>query len=126
MAFWTYILRCADGRHDTGHTDNLDGRIAEHDAGGYCDVTARRQPAMPVCFQDFSTRIEALEAERRISPWSRKDKEALIAGDWAAVSYRAKPPAERRSTSLGANGGQDEAVSNHLFVPSKVEGPSYP
>ena len=54
--------------------------------------------------QEFSTRIEALEAERRIKPWSRAKKEALIRGHWAALSYYARPPRERPSTSLGTNG----------------------
>ncbi|HWK36760.1 GIY-YIG nuclease family protein [Sphingomonas sp.] len=104
MAFSTYILRCADGRYYTGHTDDLERRIAQHHAGGYCDFTARRQPVTLVWSQAFPTRIEALEAERRISPWSRKKKEALIAGDWAALSYWARPPSTRPSTTLGTNG----------------------
>jgi len=104
MAFWTYILRCADGSYYTGQTDDLDRRIAEHQGGGFCDYTARRKPCELVWSQEFSTRLEALEAERRIKPWSRRKKEALIAGDWAALSYWAKPPAARPSTSLGTNG----------------------
>jgi len=42
--------------------------------------------------------------ERRIKPWSRAKKEALIKGDWAGVSYFSRPPRERPSTSLGTNG----------------------
>jgi putative endonuclease len=92
MAFWAYILRCTDGRYYTGHTDNLEARLAQHQAGGFCDFTSRRRPIQLVWSQEFSTRIEALEAERRIKPWSRAKKEALIRGDWAALSYYAKPP----------------------------------
>jgi len=33
MAFWVYILRCADDSYYTGHTDNLEKRIGEHQAG---------------------------------------------------------------------------------------------
>ncbi len=33
MSFWVYILHCADGSYYTGHTDNLEKRIAEHQAG---------------------------------------------------------------------------------------------
>jgi predicted GIY-YIG superfamily endonuclease len=33
MSFWVYILRCADGSYYAGHTDNLDVRIAQHQAG---------------------------------------------------------------------------------------------
>ena len=97
MAFWTYILRCADGRYYTGHTDNLDRRIGEHQAGGYCDFTSRRRPVALVGSEYFQTRLEALEAEKRVKPWSRAKKEALISGDWKALSYFSKPPKERSS-----------------------------
>ncbi|MEJ7775799.1 MAG: GIY-YIG nuclease family protein [Sphingomicrobium sp.] len=119
MAFWVYILRCADGRYYTGHTDNLERRIAEHQVGGFCDYTYKRQPVRLIWSENFSTRIEALEGERRIKPWSPAKKEALIRGDWAAVSYFAKPPGERPSTSLGTNGEDD--VAGRLLVSSEVE-----
>ncbi|WCT73592.1 GIY-YIG nuclease family protein [Sphingomonas naphthae] len=105
MTFWAYILRCSDGAYYTGHTDHLERRVAEHQTGGFCDFTARRQPVVLVWSQAFGTRIEALEAERRVKGWSRAKKEGLIAGDWNSVSYFARPPRERPSTSLGTNGG---------------------
>ena len=104
MSFWAYVLRCADGKYYTGHTEDLTRRIAEHQHGGYCDLTSRRRPVQLVWSQDFPTRIEALEAEHRIKPWSRAKKEALIRSDWAALSYYACPPKERPSTALGTNG----------------------
>ena len=36
MSFWVYILRCADDSYYTGHTDDLEKRIGEHQAG-LCD-----------------------------------------------------------------------------------------
>lgn len=107
MAFWTYILLCADGRYYTGHTDHLERRIAQHQHGGFCDFTSRRRPVTLVWSQDFATRVEAPEAERRIKPWSRAKKEALIRGDWKMVSHFAKPPDERPPLP---------------FVPNEVEG----
>ncbi|MDQ3482046.1 MAG: GIY-YIG nuclease family protein, partial [Pseudomonadota bacterium] len=104
MAFWVYILECSDGRYYTGHTDNLESRISQHEARGHCDFTSRRRPIRLIWSQEFPSRIEALEAERRIKPWSRAKKEALIRGDWASISYFARPPKERPSTSLGTNG----------------------
>ena len=104
MTFWTYILRCADGSFYTGHTDNLEHRVGAHSVGKGCDYTARRQPVALAWCQEFPTRLEALEAERQIKPWSRKKKEALIASDWAALSHWALPPGARPSTSLGTNG----------------------
>ena len=127
MAFWVYMLRCADGRYYTGQTDHLERRIAEHQTGGFCDFTARRRPVTLVWSEYFQTRIEALEAERRIKPWSRAKKEALIRGDWETVSYFAKPPRERSlprgpSTSLGTNGIVDAAEPTpNPFVPGRVD-----
>ncbi|MBO9576215.1 MAG: GIY-YIG nuclease family protein [Sphingobium sp.] len=105
MAFWTYILRCADGSYYTGHTDDLERRVSEHQTGGFCDFTSRRRPVDLAWSQDFSSREEALSAELIVKRWSRAKKEAMIAGDWAALSFFAKPPAERVSTSLDTNGG---------------------
>ena len=112
MAFWAYILRCADGKFYTGHTDDLERRVGQHQAGGYCDFTSRRLPVELVWSETFPSRIEALEAERIVGGWSRGKKEALIAGDWSMVSHLAKPPKERNerpvpqgfSTSLETNG----------------------
>jgi predicted GIY-YIG superfamily endonuclease len=120
MAFWCYILRCADGRYYTGHTDNLERRIGQHQAGGHCAFTERRRPVELAWCQEFPSRLEALEAERRISPWSRAKKAALIAGDWSALSYWAKPPSERPSTSLGTNGEVVDQTDQPL-VPGAVE-----
>jgi predicted GIY-YIG superfamily endonuclease len=33
VTFWVYILRCADDSYYTGHTDCLERRIGEHQAG---------------------------------------------------------------------------------------------
>jgi predicted GIY-YIG superfamily endonuclease len=103
QTYWAYILRCGDGSYYTGHTDALERRIAEHCAGNGADWTRRRQPVALVWSEEFTSRIEALEAEHRIKSWSRAKKEALIRGDWAAVAHFAKPPHERPSTSLGTN-----------------------
>ena len=91
MAFWVYILRCADSRYYTGHTDNLEKRIGEHHSGVISSCyTYTRRPLELVFSQDFSTRLEALASEQQIKGWSRKKKEAMMRGDWAEVSRLAK------------------------------------
>ena len=90
MSFWVYILRCADDSYYTGHTDNLEKRLAEHQSG-ICDgYTPARLPVTLVFSQEFSTRLEALTCERQIKGWSRKKKEAMIRVDWAEVSRLAR------------------------------------
>ena len=95
MAFWTYILLCADGLYYTGHTDNLEYRIGQHQSGLIEGFTSSRLPVRLMWSQDFATRYEALDAEMRIKKWSRAKKEALIRGDWNSVSHFATPPKER-------------------------------
>ena len=111
MAFFAYILRCSDQSYYTGHTDDLERRVAQHIDGTFGGYTHERRPVELVWAEDFPSRLEALEAERKIKGWSRAKKEALIRGDWASLSYFSRPPSERPSTSLGTNGIQDVLVS---------------
>lgn len=90
MAFWAYMLRCNDGAYYTGHTDDLDKRIHEHQSGDVPGYTTMRRPVILVWSQDFSSREEAMSAEMQIKRWSRKKKEALIRGDWAGLKQAAK------------------------------------
>ena len=112
MPFWCYMLKCADGKYYTGHTDDLERRIAQHRHGGYCEFTTRRRPVAFVWAQEFTTRAEALESELRVKKWSRAKKEALAAGDWQKVSHHARPPRERVSTSLDTNGVRGLTLSD--------------
>jgi putative endonuclease len=90
MAFWAYILHCRGGVFYTGHTDNLPRRIAEHESGMIAGFTADKLPVVLVWSQEFSTRFEALEAERRIKGWIRAKKMALIRGDWDKIAALAR------------------------------------
>ena len=121
MAFWCYILRCADGKYYTGHTDDLERRIAEHMHGGYCDFTSRRLPVELIWAADFPTRAEALSSELRVKKWSRAKKEALAAGDWKRLSHFARPPRERVSTSLDTNGdGEFPKIRSNRVTSKRV------
>jgi predicted GIY-YIG superfamily endonuclease len=105
MAFWTYILRCADGSYYTGHTDNLETRLSQHHSGFYSGYTSDRRPVRLVWSEYFNDRVEALAAERQIKGWSRAKKEALIARDWERVSKLAQSRgAVHPSTSSGRTG----------------------
>ena len=97
MSFWVYIVRCADGSYYTGHTDNLEHRIAMHQHGDIPGYTSKRRPVELVYSQPCSTREEALGAELQIKGWSRAKKEALIRADWEAVSALARSKAGGRS-----------------------------
>ena len=88
--FWVYMLQCRDGSYYTGHTDNLEARIAAHQSGEIIGYTETRRPLELVFSESFPTRLEALEGERQIEGWSRAKKAALIAGDWQEISRLAR------------------------------------
>jgi putative endonuclease len=99
--FWVYILRCSDGSYYTGHTDNIERRMAQYHIGECTGYTSSRLPVELIWSQETVTREEALAAERQIKGWSRKKKEAMMRGDWAEVSRLAKSKSPHPSTSSG-------------------------
>ena len=128
MAFWTYILQCADRSYYTGHTDDLEKRIAQHQSGAIRGYTYDRRPVELMWADSFQTREDALACEIRVKNWSRAKKEALIARDWDRLRHFSRAPSERSrladarhspSTSLGRNG----EVMNVATSPEPVEGP---
>jgi putative endonuclease len=90
IVFYTYMLRCSDGSYYVGHTESLEARIVAHYDGMIAGYTRSRRPVTLVWNDSFSSREEALAAERRIKGWSRAKKEALIAGDWPKIRLLAK------------------------------------
>ena len=125
MSFWAYILRCSDGSYYTGHTDNLDARIGQHQSGQTPGYTQQRRPVTLVWSQDFTSRSEALEAERRIKGWTRAKKEALIAGDWERLSILARNHQDGPSTGSGRT-EKSGGASPALVRPKPVEGHTLP
>ena len=63
MAFWVYMLECDDKSYYVGHTENLEGRVAQHQSGEIRGYTQNRRPVRLVFSENFPTRLEALEAE---------------------------------------------------------------
>lgn len=95
MAFFVYMLRYDDGSYYTGHTDNLELPLAQHEAGSLGGYTAKRRPVTLVWCDSFMERDQAFQVERKLKGWSRAKKQALIAGDWERISQLAsgaKPP----------------------------------
>jgi len=112
MTFHAYLLRCADGSYYVGHTDSFETRIAQHQSGAIPGYTATRLPVSLVWSEEFGTRDEALSAEQQIKGWSRKKKEALIAGDFAALREHARKsfdtPLRKAQRLLRTNGESEE------------------
>ncbi len=73
-----YILECADGSYYTGSTNNLDLRLAQHQAGEGANHTKKHLPVKLVYFEEYERIDQAFNREKQVQGWSRKKKEALI------------------------------------------------
>ena len=77
---WTvYIVRCANGSLYTGITNDLAGRIADHNAGRGAKYTAAFGPVELVWKTRKKDRSAASILEAAIKKLSRAEKDVLIA-----------------------------------------------
>jgi len=96
MQVAVYILRCADGLYYVGLTRKpVEARVWEHNARLVAGFTASRTPVTLVHVECFDRLDQAIPRERQLKGWSRRKKEALIAGDYESLalfaSRRGKP-----------------------------------
>jgi predicted GIY-YIG superfamily endonuclease len=82
---FVYMLRCADGSFYIGETGNIDDRVARHQQGRACSYTAMRLPVTLVYVEEVVSRLQARRRERQLKRWTRRKKEALVAGDLLAL-----------------------------------------
>ena len=75
---YTYILRCADDTYYTGWTNDLDKRLAAHNAGTASKYTRPRRPVCLAYHEVFETKEEAMRREWEIKQLTRKQKEQLM------------------------------------------------
>jgi putative endonuclease len=80
---WVYILKCGDGSYYVGSTrSSLENRLWQHSTGVGSRYTGGRLPVELVFAQEFDRVDEAYLREKQIQGWSRKKREALIAGEY--------------------------------------------
>ncbi len=75
---YTYILECADGTFYCGWTNDLEGRLAAHNAGKGARYTKGRCPVKLVYYETFETKEEAMSREWHIKKLTRAEKQMLI------------------------------------------------
>lgn len=79
MAYYVYILHCADDTFYTGMTSNLEARLAKHlhgaDKRAY---TYSRRPLKLVWSEEHPTKEAARAREKQIKILSRARKEKLV------------------------------------------------
>ena len=80
MTWWVYILRCADGTLYTGSTNDLDRRLAAHNAGRGAKYTRARRPVALVYREEAADKSAALQREAALKKLARAAKLRLIAG----------------------------------------------
>ena len=75
---YTYILSCADGTLYTGWTNDLERRLAAHNAGKGGKYTRVRLPVTLVYHEEYETKEEAMSREYAIKQMTRAQKMRLI------------------------------------------------
>lgn len=83
---YTYMLECRDGSLYTGWTNDLEKRVACHNAGRGGKYTASRLPVKLVYYEIFEAKQEAMRREYAIKQLSRKEKIELIGNHTKKIS----------------------------------------
>ena len=78
MSNYTYILKCSDNSLYCGWINNLEKRLASHNAGTASKYTRTRRPVELVYFEEFETKQEAMSREFHIKRMTRGEKMRLI------------------------------------------------
>ena len=78
MSWHCYLLRCADGTLYCGITNDLEKRLAAHNAGTASKYTRTRLPVELAFAEPCADRSAASKREAEIKSLKREDKLALI------------------------------------------------
>lgn len=74
LTWFVYILECADNTLYTGITNDVDERLAKHNAGNGAKYTRGRAPVKLLYVEDQNSRSAASKRELQIKAMSREDK----------------------------------------------------
>lgn len=69
-----YVLECADQSLYAGYTNNLEKRVAVHNAGKGAKYTRARGPVKCIYKEEFETKKEAMRAEYAFKQLTRTQK----------------------------------------------------
>lgn len=113
-----YILLCGDGSYYTGSTNDLERRIAQHEAGEGANHTRKHGPVKLVYYEWYPRVDHAFYREKQVQGWNRKKKEALIHGEFGKLPELAKAYRDVKAglrgpqapLSPGAEGAMPEAL----------------
>ena len=78
MTAYAYILECADGTLYSGWTNDLEKRVAAHNAGQGAKYTRSRRPVTLKYYEECEDKNEALRRECALKRLTHAEKKALI------------------------------------------------
>lgn len=78
MSWVCYLLRCADDTLYCGISNDLEKRVAAHNAGEGAKYTRGRLPVSVVYLETCEDKSAALKRELQIKKMSRSEKHALL------------------------------------------------
>jgi len=76
--YWVYMVQASDETYYTGATNNLEHRLTLHNAGHGAKYLRGRGPVQLVYTKEYRYYKRALDAERQLKKFTRKQKEELI------------------------------------------------
>jgi len=77
MHFYSYLLECGDGSYYCGWTNDLEKRVAAHQAGKGARYTRAHLPVRLVYYETYESRSEAMRRENFIKGRSHREKQLL-------------------------------------------------
>ena len=80
MAWFLYLIECADGSVYTGIATDVDARFAKHANGTGARYTRAHKPVSVLASFELADRSSALRAEYRVKQLTAAEKRALAAG----------------------------------------------
>ncbi|HEX4452092.1 MAG TPA: GIY-YIG nuclease family protein [Kofleriaceae bacterium] len=96
MAWFVYLARCADDTLYCGITNDVDARLAAHNAGKGARYTRARRPIELVLAQRCVGKRHAMRVEYRVKQLTRAQKQALLA---APATFRDVTKPSRRASA---------------------------
>ena len=75
---YTYIVECSDKTLYTGWTNDLERRLAAHNAGRGAKYTKGKLPVLLVYYEEYATKQEAMSREAAIKQLTRAQKLKMI------------------------------------------------
>lgn len=76
--YYVYMLLCSDKTFYTGTSNNVQKRVATHNAGKGAKYTKTRRPVHLMYTEELADKSQALKREIAIKKLTRVQKEALL------------------------------------------------